>query len=105
MLNHDIHNKLSDKNIRTLIAKGLAVHEYSSVAHLEQQLATVTKELHERIERAKMKQATTTIMQKYGWQEFDVSDLITDYKTDQYYPFVGTVNEYNEVFNTKKVGM
>lgn len=98
MKNKNIHNGLEDNNVRDFLAKNLGFGYVGSVKHLESQIQQLQKEL----EQAKKYEAILTLVNLNGWSEWDVSDQISDYKPGEYFPFLGTEDEYNNVFGLQE---
>ena len=97
MKNENIHEKFSDSEVRDFLSKQLG-HSYAGeVAHLKEQI----RQLEERLSIAKRSEAARTLIVEKGWSEHDVSDLITDYNRDTYFPFVGSKEELNLTFKYK----
>ena len=86
---NEIHDNLENKEVRTFLAKKIGYGYYGEVESLELQI----KKLQEELALAKESKAARDLIKLNGWQEFDVSDLISHYKMGMYFPFIGTEEE------------
>ena len=94
MKNINKHAGLPDSNIRDFLAKQLGHGYEGCVEDLKERIA----ELQKQLEIAKSSQAALDLLKPNGWYWFDVSDDIEDYKYSEYFPFLGTQEEYDQVF-------
>ena len=92
MKNIDKHAALSSSDIRDFLAKQIGDGYEGEVEHIKGRIVVLQKEL----EIAKRSQAVLDLMKGRGWEQFDVSNDIEDYKYDEYFPFVGTKEELVE---------
>ncbi len=93
MENKDIHNWLSDKEIRDFLGKELnKSHVLASIEFLEQEI----KKLQEMLEKRKRYLVVQSLISEKGWNDFDISDEIS-YNSETYFPFIGTLDEYDEL--------
>jgi hypothetical protein len=90
----DKHEALPSSNIRDFLEKQLG-HGYEGEV---ENLRLLIAGLQEELEIAKRSQAARELMKSRGWEEFDVSDEVEDYKTGEYFSFVGTQEERDLVF-------
>lgn len=96
MKNEDIHNSFSEKEIRDFLGKRVGFGYDGEVEIIESQI----NELNEKLKKAKESQAARDLVKSKGWEEFDVSDDISDYKYGEYFSFVGTKKEYKQLMET-----
>jgi len=95
MKNIDIHNNLPEHELRDFLAKQLELNEcYYAVTRIEREL----KEWQERLEKARNKEAIQTLLKLKGWDDLDCSSDISDFQEQLYFPFIGTKEEYKELF-------
>lgn len=94
MKNIDKHAALPSSNIRDFLAKQLGYGYEGEVENIKSRIAGLQKEL----EIAKRSQAARDLIKSNGWEQFDVSDDIEDYKSSEYFSFVGTQEELDLVF-------
>ena len=102
MENKDIHNELSEKEVRDFLSKQLK-YEQDECEH-----RTLIKDIENHIEywqkvliHAKNYLAILQIIQSKEWKEFDISDDIhSDRNT--YFPFIGTEKEYKSLIQRLK---
>jgi len=86
MKNANIHETLNDKDIRDFLAQNLSNTYSGEVDSLKERISQLQKEL----ERAVKAEAVLKLIDCKGWDYFDISDQISDYKPSTYFPFVGT---------------
>ena len=101
MDNENIHDGLDKKEIRDYLAKtkhkeNLAGH-FSNVEYLEKEM----EDLKRRIEHAKTVRAVCDIIKSIGWKEFDISGIVP-YKSETYFVFIGTDEEYAKLVERAK---
>ncbi len=94
MKNADKHNGLDKAEIRDFLAKQIGCGYEGEVEYIKSRIADLQSEL----EIAKRSQAARDLISLNGWENFDVSDDIEDYKPDEYFQFVGTQEERDKVF-------
>lgn len=100
MKNEEIHNGLKDKEIRDFLAKELNEVEYFgliSIDYVQKQI----KELQKSLENARRYEAIKSLIEKNGWNDFDISEVII-YNEKKYFPFIGTEEEYDEFVKKAK---
>lgn len=94
MKNTEKHNGLNGADIRDFLAKQ-AGHGYEGeVDSIKKRIV----DLEAQLERAKRSQAARDLIALNGWECFDVSDDIEDYKHGEYFSFVGTKEERDSLF-------
>jgi len=94
MKNAEKHTGLDKAEIRDFLAKQVGYGYEGEVENLERWIAEKQIEL----EKAKRSQAARDLIAVNGWEYFDVSDDIEDYKAGECFPFVGTQEERDQVF-------
>ena len=95
MKNKDIHFGLDNSETRDFLATNVKLYDGESVvATLKKRIA----ELEQRLKDAEKGMAAYRLLDVMGWEEFDVSDMIEDYSPEVYFSFVGTKEEFDEVF-------
>jgi hypothetical protein len=92
---NDVHNGLDKAEIRTFLAKQIGYGYDGEVEHIE---GAITK-LQGELVAAKASRAVMQLIKLNGWDEFDFSDYVSDYKKGVYFPFVGTAKEAGELEN------
>lgn len=125
MKNTEIHQELSEKDLRDFLTKSLADNNLKRIAigndpkyaytykttnnliiGLDRAIANSEKELKKvtlKIELYKKDRAICQIIEMKGWKEFDVSDyVIKDYE-DWYLSFIGTEEEYENLESKLKI--
>ncbi len=94
MKNVEKHNGLDKAEIRDFLAKQIGYGYEGEVENIKKRIADLQIEL----EIAKRSQAARDLIALNGWESFDVSDEIEDYKSGEYFQFVGTREERDQVF-------
>lgn len=94
MKNIDKHAALPSSNIRDFLGKQLGFGYEGEVENIKARIA----DLHIELEAAKRSQAARDLIKLNGWEYFDVSDDVEDYKSGEYFSFVGTQEERDQVF-------
>ncbi len=97
MENKDIHNGLSEKEVRDYLSKQYQKEGYKcnwnpDVKFLEKELERHKKML----EAANIFNGIKALIKLQGWKTFDVFDEISDYEDDEdiYFEFMGTEEEF-----------
>ena len=93
MKNKEIHAKFDDGNIRDFLSAQIGHGYDGEVDSIKARIA----QLEEELETAKKSQAARDLIKAKGWKEFDVGDEIEDYKHGQYFSFIGTEKEREEL--------
>ena len=94
MKNIDKHAALPNSNVRDFLARQLGHGYEGEVENIKARIA----DLHIELEAAKRSQAARDLIKLNGWEYFDVSDDVEDYKSGEYFSFVGTQEERDQVF-------
>ena len=94
MKNADKHNGLDKAEIRDFLANLLGYGYDGEVDNIKKRISDLQAEL----EIAKRSQAARDLIALNGWENFDVSDDVEDYKSGEYFQFVGTQEERDQVF-------
>jgi len=94
MKNAEKHNELDKSEIRDFLAKQVGYGYEGEVDNIKKRIADLQAEL----EIAKRSQAARDLISLNGWESFDVSDDVEDYKSGEYFSFVGTQEERDCVF-------
>jgi len=94
MKNAEKHNELDKAEIRDFLAKQIGYGYEGEVENIKKRIADLQVEL----EIAKRSQAARDLIALNGWESFDVSDDVEDYKAGEYFQFVGTQEERDQVF-------
>ena len=94
MKNAEKHNELDKAEIRDFLAKQVGYGYEGEVDNIKKRIADLQAEL----EIAKRSQAARDLIAINGWEYFDVSDHVEDYKPGEFFPFVGTQEELDRVF-------
>jgi hypothetical protein len=90
MKNKEVHQQLSQPNVRDFLANLCKGHSFiGEVDYLEKQ---ITK-LQERLLVARNFESAHTIIVNNGWGIHDISDDISDYSSETYFSFIGTEEE------------
>lgn len=94
MKQDEIHERTNNKEIRDYCGKqlnALAVKgHYGDVDYFERAL----KDVLEQLKGAKQYNALLQIIEMNGWERFDVSENLENYKSSNYFEFIGTEKEY-----------
>lgn len=94
MRNDVIHKMNSDSDIRDFLSKeyesGYKKSGYRGSSYLRKEIEKLQQEL----ENAKKYEAALSLIYSRGWKVYDISDYISDYNPDKFFPFVGTEEEY-----------
>ena len=94
MKNLEKHSGLDKAEIRDFLAKQIGYGYEGEVENIKKQIA----DLQLQLEIAKRSQVARDLIALSGWDSFDVSDDIEDYKSGEYFQFVGTQEERDQVF-------
>lgn len=94
MKNLEKHSGLDKAEIRDFLAKQIGYGYEGEVENIKKQIA----DLQLQLEIAKRSQVARDLIALNGWESFDVSDDIEDYKSGEYFQFVGTQEERDQVF-------
>jgi len=98
MDNKDIHNGLDKKEIRDFLSSKL---EESKISSSVKQIEKEIMELQSQLKMAKIKEATIELIKLCNWKYHDVSDLVP-YNEKEYFDFIGTDEEFEELENKIK---
>lgn len=96
MNNSDVHNHLSDKEIRDFLGKQLQQCFLGQAGNTTEWLEKEIARLQKRLEVTRQYIALQKLVKNHGWQDFDISDEIP-YDRETYFNFIGTVDEYEEL--------
>jgi hypothetical protein len=94
MKNVEKHSGLDKAEIRDFLAKQIGYGYDGEVENIKKRIADLQVEL----ETAKRSQAARDLIALNGWESFDVSDDVEDYKSGEYFSFVGTQEERDQAF-------
>ena len=94
MKNAEKHNGLDKTEIRDFLAKQVGYGYEGEVDNIKKRISDLQAEL----EMAKRSQAARDLIVLNGWENFDVSDDVEDYKSGEYFPFIGTQEERDQTF-------
>jgi len=97
MKNNDIHNDYDDKIIRDFLSQEYESNykncdQIGNIEYLQNQIDKLTRQLV----YAKKSQAALELIHSRGWEIFDCSDEIIDYTSSNWFPFVGTIDEWQQ---------
>lgn len=95
---NEIHDNLDKADIRTFLAKQVGYGYDGEVENIESQI----KKLQEDLAKAKASRAARELIKMNGWQCFDFSEYVSDYKKGVYFSFVGTEKEALDLENTMR---
>lgn len=96
MKNENIHDNLDFQEIRDFLAKNISKEGREGTIMDVEYIEREIKKYQEFLKHAKIYQATKSLIKNQGWEEFDISDEIPDNK-DEYFPFIGTEEEYKKL--------
>lgn len=111
MKDTEIHNGLSDQNIRDFLSQQLVLNfeeqmqnKKKTIQHFEPSLEWAIQDteahieyLKKRAEFFKSQQAILILIEKNGWREFDVSDYVSKDYGNMAMTFIGTDKEHNNL--------
>ena len=92
MKNSEIHTGLSESATRDFLASFLGAKSgyYPGVVEaLERRI----RSLQDKLIKVKQAEAALDLCSQRGWEDFDISDYISDYTKVDYFPFIGTKEE------------
>jgi hypothetical protein len=94
MINENIHDHLSDKEVRDYLSREYqkSIVGIDSVEWIQKEI----ERLQNIMEISLIRQAVKKLIDDRGWQVFDISDKIP-YNRETYFDFVGTVEEYENL--------
>ena len=96
MDNKDIHNELDKKEIRDFLGQWSRregfLGRYSEIEYLEKEI----ERIKERLVHCRNHKAVLTLIESNGWKDFDLDNYVP-YDEDNYFPFVGTKEEFEEL--------
>lgn len=90
-----IHQGLEQQEIRDLLARQL--RGLWLVSSNPEGIQGRIKQLEIELEQAKTKVGILALIKHLGWEEWDVSDEVSDYG-EHYFPFLGTRTELDAEF-------
>lgn len=97
MKNKDIHKGFEEAEVRDFLSKSVVNSCYvGEVERLEKNI----KSLQEQLIKARQLEAVMSIIKSKGWDVHDVSDYVHDYKSGEYFGFVGTKDEVKAMIDS-----
>lgn len=99
MKNENIHEGLSQQEIRDYLAKELELNGgmYVSIKYIEEQIGKYQEFLKQR----KNYESVLCLIKEKGWEDWDVSEYVP-YNKEAYFPFIGTEEEFNKLLELLK---
>ncbi len=96
MKNEDIHNGLDKKEIRNFLGQWIWREGLLGRASEIEYLEKVIERIKEKLIHCRNHQAVTTLIESNNWENFDSSEIVP-YKSETYFPFIGTKEEFENL--------
>lgn len=94
MKNSDKHLSFDDSHFRDSLARKIRFSFDGEVELLTKQINALQEKLKIAIEE----RYAMELAKSKGWEQFDVSEIISDYDRESYFNFLGSQEEFNSIF-------
>jgi len=94
----DIHRGLDKEYMREFLSLQVRAARNKSKSMSSIEILEEIQALNEKLKFVQIREGIEQLIKELGWREWDVSNIVEDFKTGRYISFLGTEEEFNERF-------